>query len=197
MTVLERLAAQDSEAASWLDRAVRLAGPKRGKQVVAVAEQGQAQLTRRLEIKLAASDLGKEGKDLLRALRNAADDNSVDVRPLMALALTTQLRRDARHPSVKWKASEARKRIKMLLQLARLRTDLCVFDGATEVAKEASDLARRALGRSKQDLRLTSEAEIELTAASHKIGRFTDALEAAQRAKRLVWDAGSKRRRLS
>jgi tetratricopeptide (TPR) repeat protein len=189
LTVLERLAAQDAEAASWLDRAVRLAGPQRGKQVVAVAEQGQGQLTRRLEIKLAASDLGKEGKDLLRSLRNAADDNSVDVRPLMALALATQLRRDERHPSVKWKASEARKRIKMLLQLASLRTDLCLFDGATEAAKEASDLARRALGRSKLDLRLTAEAERMLAVASHKIGRFTDALEGAQRANRLVRDA--------
>jgi tetratricopeptide (TPR) repeat protein len=189
LTVLERLAAQDAEAASWLDRAVRLAGPKRGKQVVAVAEQGQAQLTRRLEIKLTDSDLGKEGKDLLRALRNAADDRSADVRPLLALALATQLSRDARHPSVKWKTSEARKRIKMLLQLARLRTDLRVFDGAAEAAEEASDLARRALGRSKLDLRLTLDAELRLTAAWHKIGRFTDALEAAQRANRLARNA--------
>jgi tetratricopeptide (TPR) repeat protein len=186
LTVLERLAAQDAEAASWLDRAVRLAGPKRGKQVVAVAEQGQAQLTRRLEIKLADSDLGKEGKDLLRALRSAADDSSVDVRPLIALALATQLRRDARHPSVKWTASEARKRIKMLLQLARLRTELHIFDGAAEAAEEASSLAGRALGRSKLDLRLAFGAEMELTVASHNIGRFTDALEAAQRANRLV-----------
>jgi tetratricopeptide (TPR) repeat protein len=189
LTVLERLAAQDAEAASWLDRAVRLAGPKRSKQVVAVAEQGQAQLTRRLEIKLTTNDLGKEGKDLLRALRNAADDRSVDVRPLMALALATQLRRDARHPSVKWKASEARKRIKMLLQLARLRTDLCVFDGAAEAAEEARDLARRALGRSKLDLRLAVDAETVSTVASGKIGRFTVALEGAQRASRLARDA--------
>jgi tetratricopeptide (TPR) repeat protein/glycosyltransferase involved in cell wall biosynthesis len=189
LTVLERLAAQDAEAASWLDRAVRLAGPKRGKQVVAVAEQGQAQLTRRLEIKLADSDFGKEGKDLLRALRNAADDNSVDVRPLLALALATQLRRDARHPSVKWKAPEARKRIKMLLQLARLRTDLRVFDGAAEAAEEASALAWRALGRSKLDLRLTAEADSALAGAMFKIGRFTNALEAAQRANRLVRNA--------
>jgi tetratricopeptide (TPR) repeat protein len=189
LTVLERLAAQDAEAAGWLDRAVTLAGPKRGKQVVAVAEQGQAQLTRRLEIRLADSDLGKEGKDLLRALRNAADDNSVDVRPLMALALATQLRREARHPSVKWKASEARKRIKMLLELARLRTDLRVFDGAAEAAEEASALARRALGRSRLDIRLTFGAEMELTKTLHKIGRFTDALEAAQRANRLVREA--------
>jgi tetratricopeptide (TPR) repeat protein/glycosyltransferase involved in cell wall biosynthesis len=188
LTVLERLAAQDAEAASWLDRAVRLAGPKRGKQVVAVAEQGQAQLTRRLEVELATSERGKEGNDLLRALRNAADANSVDVRPLMALALATQLRRDERHSSVKWKTSEARKRIKMLLQLARLRTDLFVFDGATEAAEEASDLARRALGRSKLDLRLTFEAEFVLTVALQKIGRFTEALEAAQRANRLARD---------
>ena len=189
LTVMERLAAQDAEAAIWLDHAVRLAGPQRGKQVVAVAEQGQAQLTRRLEIKLAASELGKEGKDLLRALRNAADDNSVDVRPLMALALATQLRRDARHPSVKWKASEARKRIKMLLQLARLRTDLCVFDGAAEAAKEASDLARSALGRSKLDARLACASEEVWAGASQKIGRFTDSLEAARRANRLLREA--------
>jgi len=189
LTVLERLAAQDAEAAGWLDRAVRLAGPKRGKQVVAVVEQGQAQLTRRLEIKLSGSDLGKEGQDLLRALRNAADVNSVDVRPLTALALATQLRRDARHPSVRWKASEARKRIKMLLQLARLRTDLRVFDGAAEAAEEARDLARRALSRSKLDLRLAVEAETVSAIASHKIGRFTAALEEAQRAGRLARDA--------
>ena len=182
LTVLERLGAADPDEAHWLTRAAILAGSLKPREVLAVAEQGQGVLTRRLVEAFPAGD-AKPIARLLMAIRQHADKDSASLSRMMVLALEDEL---GPAQAMRLTGGPARKRIERLVALSGVLLSLHEYQATQERIEEASALADASLGTSRDDLGLKLTVKSLLFRARRVLGEHSAALTAIDQASRIV-----------
>jgi glycosyltransferase involved in cell wall biosynthesis len=182
LTVLERLGSADPDEAHWLTKAATLAGSRKPREFVAVAEQGQGALSRRI-VEAFPPGAAKPIARLLMAVRQRADKDSASLSRMMVLALEDDLGpAQAKHVA----RGPTRKRIKRLVALCEALESLHEYQAMRERIEEASALADLSLGTTLDDLRLRLKVKTQLFDIRRILGEHSAAFTAMEQASRIV-----------